>query len=96
MARLPTLGGDDGTWGQVLNEYLGVSHASDGTLKDTAVTDAGAAVDAAVVHNSGAESVAGTKTFSASPVVPVPTLGNQAANKTYLDSVAGDVAPDAS
>lgn len=31
--RLPTDGGDSGTWGAVLNGYLGVSLASDGTLK---------------------------------------------------------------
>lgn len=96
MARLPTLGGDDGMWGQVLNEFLSVSHSGDGSLKDGAVTGAGAAADTAVVHNTGAESVAGTKTFSVSPVVPSPTLGSHAANKTYVDSVAGAGAPDAS
>ncbi len=95
MARLPIPGGDDNAWGQVLNDFLNVSHATDGTLKSSAVTDAGAAADAAVVHNSGNEVVAGTKTFSASPVVPTPTLGSQAANKTYVDSVAGAGAPDA-
>jgi hypothetical protein len=93
MARLPVLGSDDGIWGQILNDFLSISHASDGTLKNTAVMGAGAAADTAVVHNTGAEAVAGTKTFSASPVVPTPTLGSQAANKSYVDSVAG--APDA-
>lgn len=95
MARLPVPGGDDGSWGQVLNDFLSVSHASDGTLTDSAVTDAGAASDTMVVHNTGAEAIAGTKTFSASPVVPTPSLGSQAANKTYVDSVAGAGAPDA-
>jgi len=95
MARLPVPGSDDNTWGQVLNDFLDVSHASDGTLKSSAVTNAGAATDSAVVHNTGNETVAGTKTFSASPVVPTPTLGSQAANKTYVDSVAGAAAPDA-
>lgn len=95
MARLPVLGSDDGVWGQVLNDFLGVSHNSDGTLLPSAVTNAGAAADSAVVHNSGSETVAGTKTFSSSPVVPVPTLGSQAANKTYVDSVASAGAPDA-
>lgn len=33
MARLPTPGGDDGTWGEVLNEFLNVGHNSDGTNK---------------------------------------------------------------
>ena len=82
MARLPIPGGDDSAWGQILNDFLDVSHASDGTLKNSAVTSAGAASDSAVVHNTGAEAVAGTKTFGASPVVPTPTLGSQAANKT--------------
>lgn len=95
MARLPTIGGDNGTWGQILNDFLSVSHNSDGTLTSSAVTDAGAASDAAVVHNTGAETVAGTKTFSSSPVVPSPSLGSQAANKTYVDSVASSGAPDA-
>ena len=95
MARLPLSGADNGTWGDILNDFLTVSHASDGTLKSSAVSDAGAASDAAVVHNTGTETVAGTKTFSASPVVPSPTLGSQAANKTYVDSVAGAGAPDA-
>lgn len=31
MARLPTPGGDDGTWGTILNDYLGVQHNADGT-----------------------------------------------------------------
>lgn len=95
MARLPVLGGDDGTWGEILNDFLQVSHANDGTLKNSAVTAAGAAADSNVVHSTGDESVAGTKTFITSPVVPTPTLGSQAANKTYVDSVAGTSTPDA-
>lgn len=31
MARLPTVGGDDGNWGTVLNEFLETEHNSDGT-----------------------------------------------------------------
>src|SRR6185503_16695374 len=33
MSRLPTPGADSGTWGTVLNDFLSVEHASDGTLK---------------------------------------------------------------
>ncbi len=33
MARLPTVGGDNGSWGTVLNEFLSVGLNSDGTLK---------------------------------------------------------------
>ncbi|MEO5627490.1 MAG: hypothetical protein ABIQ89_01220 [Candidatus Saccharimonadales bacterium] len=36
MARLPNPGADSGQWGNVLNDFLGVAHNADGTLKDTA------------------------------------------------------------
>lgn len=32
------------------------------------------------------QTIGGTKTFSASPVVPIPTTQNQAANKNYVDA----------
>lgn len=32
--RLPTPGADEGTWGTVLNNFLGVAHNNDGTLKN--------------------------------------------------------------
>ena len=38
MARLPTPGGDNGSWGNILNDYLAQVHKSDGTLKDDIVT----------------------------------------------------------
>ncbi len=37
MARLPIPGQDDGTWGDILNEFLKVAHNNNGTLKDGAV-----------------------------------------------------------
>lgn len=33
MARLPIPGGDDGSWGTILNEYLEATHKTDGTHK---------------------------------------------------------------
>ncbi len=33
MARLPIPGADNGTWGQILNEFMEVEHNPDGTLK---------------------------------------------------------------
>lgn len=41
MARLPVPGSDDGTWGDVLNEYLDVAHNSDGTNKTIPIADGG-------------------------------------------------------
>ena len=37
MARLPQPGGDNGNWGDILNEYLSVSHGLDGVLADGSV-----------------------------------------------------------
>jgi len=42
--------------------------------------------DSAVVHLAGTETVTGTKTFSATPIVPTPTSSGQVANKGYVDS----------
>lgn len=39
MARLPQPGGDDGQWGQILNDFLSQAHASDGSLKPISYTD---------------------------------------------------------
>jgi hypothetical protein len=57
--------------------------------------DVNAATDNAVVHKSGSETITGVKTFSVSPVVPDPSSNTEAANKNYVDSVAGSGAPDA-
>lgn len=93
MARLPIVNGDDGTWGDILIDFLSVSLNGDGTIKTGAL--AGKADDSAVVHTTGNETVAGIKTFSSSPVVPTPTLGTQSANKTYVDGAVTAGAPDA-
>jgi hypothetical protein len=46
MARLPNPGSDNGTWGDILNDYLLQAHKSDGTLEDNAVTASTIAPDA--------------------------------------------------
>lgn len=47
MTRLPTPGADDNVWGQILNDFLAVTHNADGTLKDGSVST-GKIVDGAV------------------------------------------------
>lgn len=54
---------------------------------------AGKVNDDAVVHKTGNESVAGVKTFSASPVVPSPATDGGAANKSYVDSAISGLQP---
>ncbi|HSX34638.1 MAG TPA: glycosyl hydrolase family 28-related protein [Candidatus Saccharimonadales bacterium] len=90
MARLPVSGSDDGTWGDILNAFLSVEHDGNGMLKPGGSLST-KANDSAVVHNTGAETVAGTKTFSASPVVPAPSLGSHASTKTYVDNAAAKI-----
>ncbi len=51
MSRLPIPGSDNGTWGDVLNDFLGVEHNTDGTLKASGSLSA-KANDASVVHKS--------------------------------------------
>jgi hypothetical protein len=41
MARLPVIGGDNGTWGTELNTFLDVAHNTDGTLDPAEATLAG-------------------------------------------------------
>jgi hypothetical protein len=49
------------------------------------VDSALSAASGTFVHLSGAESIQGTKTFLASPEVPVPTDAGGATNKSYVD-----------
>ncbi|QQS20454.1 hypothetical protein IPL85_05800 [Candidatus Saccharibacteria bacterium] len=94
MSRLPTSGGDDGLWGDILNDFLLVEHNADGTLKQTGSL-ATKADNTTTVHTTGNQAVGGTKTFIFSPIVPVPTLPNHAASKAYVDGASTSV-PDAS
>ena len=72
VSRLPNPGSDDGTWGDVLNDYLSVELNADGTLKLRS--------DGTMVATTGAQSVAGVKTFTSSQIVPTPKKATQAAN----------------
>ena len=49
------------------------------------------AVDTAVVHLAGAETIQGAKQFSAAPVVPAPTVAGSATNKAYVDAAVANV-----
>jgi hypothetical protein len=55
------------------------------TTHATGGSDALTPADIGAVANSGAETIAGVKTFSSSPIVPTPTTATQAATKAYAD-----------
>lgn len=60
MARLPTPGSDQGTWGTILNEFLSQVHKTDGSLKDNVVTASALASDAVTADALGADAVSST------------------------------------
>ncbi|TAK89714.1 hypothetical protein EPO04_01250 [Patescibacteria group bacterium] len=96
MPRLPQPGQDNGTWGELLNEYLSVELDSAGNLKlRTDGTLDSKANDSEVVHLSGSETIAGLKIFSTVPTIPAPSTGTDAANKTYVDNTVASGTPDA-
>ncbi|MFZ1301108.1 MAG: hypothetical protein WAQ27_00815, partial [Candidatus Microsaccharimonas sp.] len=95
MARLPVPGSDGGVWGNVLNDFLGVEHNADGTLRASGSLST-KADDNSVVHTQGMETVGGSKTFLAPLTVPTPTQNSHAATKAYVDATTSAGAPDAS
>jgi len=74
MSRQPIPGSDSGTWGTILNDYLSVSIDTDGTLKDAAVSSAGAEV----TSNKDTD-----VTLAANSATRYPS---QSAVKTYADT----------
>ena len=49
------------------------------------------ALDTAVVHLAGTETITGTKHFAAPPALPAPAGANDAANKGYVDAAVANV-----
>lgn len=93
MSRLPSVGGDNGTWGTVLNDFLSVSHASGGTLNN-GVVGTSQIVDGAVTvaKITGIGATSGIAALNSSGVVPdtqLPTrLGSSALSAAYAPIVA--------
>jgi len=82
--RLPTVGSDDGTWGTVLNGFLGVAHDSGGNLLGAAVSAAGAEM----TTNKGAAS--GYAPLNTSTQVPITYLPTGAAGTSGAILLAND------
>ena len=95
MARLPNPGGDDGTWGNVLNEFLSTIHNADGTLKDNVVSSNALAPDAVDTTNIQDATISEDKldTALAAKVNAVSSGAPDATTSTKgLVQLAGDLA----
>jgi hypothetical protein len=87
IVRLPTPGGDDGEWGDILNEFLNVSHQSNGLLKTGAVNGAGAEMTTRKASPNGYASL------DSNGLVPrgqLPVLKDYAGYYAYDNQVAVD------
>src|SRR5659263_766332 len=91
MTRLPTPGSDQGTWGNILNDFLATSHNSDGSLKPLAqsqvanlMTNLAAKVnttDLAPVATSGSYADLANK-----PTIPTGTDASMLTTGTVADA----------
>lgn len=92
MARLPEPGGDSGQWGEILNDYLRVSHNTDGTIKSSLLQND--PTPDATLTTKGVVQLAGDLSGTASAPT-VPGLATKAdATHTHIasDITAGTIA----
>lgn len=80
MARLPIPGSDQGSWGQILNDYLSQAHNADGTIKPGVVSEANLDATAVAKLNAVAGSQGATgATGPAGGQGPAGPAGSQGA-----------------
>ena len=97
MARLPNPGGDSGTWGTVLNDFLSQVHATDGSLKsdsvgpaqlqDNAVTASAIAPNAITTTELASNSVDATVIADGS--ITSAKIADNAITSTNISATAG-------
>ena len=83
MARLPNPGGDDDTWGIILNDFLEVSHGGDGTLLPSAVLQAGAVQVAGDIGGSAESPLIASTHLSTA--LPISQGGTGSVTQSFVD-----------
>ncbi len=71
MARLPTPGGDDGTWGSILNDFLNQEHNPDGTQKTLPLTKGGTGATDAVTARTNLNTISSSDSRLSDARVPL-------------------------
>jgi hypothetical protein len=90
-ARLPTPGGDDGTWGTILNAYLNVAHDSVGNLLPAALTAAGALRASNNLSDVASSTTARTNLgLGDAATQTVSTLDRRYAHTAFMDTYGAD------
>lgn len=84
MVRLPQPGGDDGAWGNLLNDFLAQVHNGDGTLKTDSVGSAQLQDNAVTASNLAPNSV--TSAALASDAVDATNIANGSITESLLDT----------
>ncbi len=76
MARLPIPGGDEGSWGDILNNFLRIEHNSDGTQKTLPVRKGGTGATTAEDARINLGLASGSNVFiqGSSPETPGPFM----------------------
>jgi len=91
VARLPNPGGDDGSWGSILNDYLAQSHNADGTLKPSAVDTAGAETTANKAQPNGYAPLDGSGKVPSSNLPPAGSVPDATTTSKGVVQLAGDL-----
>lgn len=86
MAALPTVYGSSGTWGSELNEFLGVSLDTDGTIKSTAFQPYVRVWDEKTEDTEGGTSAVGTNTRVLTDIYPEDSFATLSSNKITLEA----------
>ncbi len=89
MPRLPIPGQDSGKWGDILNEYLAVSHDSDGSIKEAAVSPMLVTGATGPVGATGPQGTVGD-TGATGPVGATGTQGATGVGATGATGASGD------
>ena len=97
MTRLPVPGSDEGSWGQILNDFLVAAHNSDGSIKNGVVAEQALAADVKTKLNNiaGQQGATGPQgaTGASGPQGPAGAQGATGVGATGATGAQGATGP---